>query len=158
MAKKAARKAKSSGKKAIGIRKTRKPSEMTVAQLERALERKRKTIQTLTKRRDRLAMALARVDTKLAAIGGTKATDGAKRKTRKRPKNEKPLHEVVIAVLGKNKDGLTLADLSQKVLDTGYKTNAAKFENTVYQTLYNNQDKIEHDKENRRYVLKSTSV
>jgi hypothetical protein len=130
-------------------------ADLTVAQLERMLERKKSRMNALLKRRDRLQKALASVDAKLSSVGGVKREIGGKpRKVRKRPKNEKPLYEVVLAVLGSNKKGLTLADLSKKVLDTGYKTNSSKFDNTVYQCLYNNQNKIMHDPETRLYRLK----
>lgn len=130
-------------------------SELTVAQLERLLERKRSRMNGLLKRRDQLQKALAVVENRLSTIGGVKRDGLAKpRRGRKRPKNEKSLHEVVMQVLGSNKKGLTLADLSKKVLDTGYKTNSVKFENTVYQCLYNNQNKIMHDPETRVYRLK----
>lgn len=130
-------------------------AELTVAQLERMLEKKRSRMNALLKRRDRLEKALASIDAKLNVVGGIKReVSGKPRKVRKRPKNEKPLYEVVLAVLGSNKKGLTLADLSRKVLDTGYKTNSSKFENTVYQCLYNNQNKIMHDPETRLYRLK----
>ena len=129
--------------------------ELTVAQLERMLERKKSRMNGLLKRRDRLQKALASVEAKLSSVGGVKRDAAGKpRKVRKRPKNERPLYEVVLAVLGSNKKGLTLTDLSKKVLDTGYKTNSAKFENTVYQCLYNNQNKIMHDPETRLYRLK----
>lgn len=130
-------------------------TDLTVAQLERMLERKRTRMNGLLKRRDKLQKALAIVESRISTIGGVRRDPSSKpRKVRKRPKNEKSLHEVVIAVLGSNKKGLTLADLSRKVLDTGYKTNSAKFENTVYQCLYNNQKQIMHDPETRAYRLK----
>lgn len=131
-------------------------SELTVAQLERLLERKRSRMNGLLKRREKLQKALAVVENRISTIGGVKREAGATkaRKVRKRPKNEKSLYEVVMVVLGQNKKGLTLADLSKKVLDTGYKTNSAKFENTVYQCLYNNQNKIMHDPDTRAYRLK----
>ena len=130
-------------------------TDLTVAQLERMLESKRSRMNGLLKRREKLQKALAIVEGRISIIGGVKRdSSGKARKVRKRPKNEKSLYEVVIAVLGQNKKGLTLADLSKKVLDTGYKTNSAKFENTVYQCLYNNQNKIMHDPETRAYRLK----
>ena len=130
-------------------------TDLTVAQLERLLESKRSRMNSLLKRREKLQKALAIIEGRISVIGGVKRDSSSKvRKVRKRPKNEKSLYEVVIAVLGQNKKGLTLPDLSKKVLDTGYKTNSAKFDNTVYQCLYNNQNKIMHDPETRAYRLK----
>jgi hypothetical protein len=69
-----------------------------------------------------------------------------------RAKNERSLKEVVTELLGKNKQGLTLHDLAEKVLATGYKTTSTNFKNTLYQTLYHH-DGIRLDKETGLYSL-----
>ena len=131
-------------------------NDMTVSQLERLLEQKRSTLSGLQKRRDRLQHELAGVEKRIASVGGSgaKGGEGRRRKVQKRPRNEKTLLEVVLEVLGANKKGLTLNDLSDKVLETGYKTGSVKFSNTVYQCLYNNTDKIVVDPATRMFRLK----
>lgn len=127
--------------------------DMTVAQLERLLESKKSTLDGLQKKREKLQKQLSAIEDKISAVGGV-SLDRSFRKPRKRPKNDRTLLEVVLDVLGQNKKGLSLADLSAACLETGYKTGSSKFENTVYQCLYNNSDKIVHDPVTRTYRLK----
>jgi hypothetical protein len=130
-------------------------NDLTVVQLERILERKRSRLDGLLKRRERLQKQLSSVEGRINAIGGNRLEGGTKtRKVRKRPKNDRPLIAVVIDVLGQHKKGLTLKELSAKVLETGYKTYSDKFENTVYQCLYNNSAKLAHDAKTHTYRVK----
>jgi hypothetical protein len=129
-------------------------NEMTVVQLERILERKRSRLDGLLKRRDRLQKQLSSVEGRISAIGGIRSEGGRTRKVRKRPKNDRPLIAVVTDVLAQHKKGLTLKELSAKVLETGYKTYSDKFENTVYQCLYNNSAKLAHDAKTHTYRVK----
>jgi hypothetical protein len=130
-------------------------SELSVAQLERLLEGKRSQLDSLYRRREKLQKELSEIDQQIVAVGGG---EGIRRgnKGRKRPKNEKTLLQVVLEVLGTStsKKGMGLGEISAKVLESGYKTGAYKFENTVYQCLYNNTDKIHHDLPSRTYKLK----
>lgn len=128
--------------------------DMTVAQLEKLLVSKKSMLDGLQKKRDKLQKQLSAVEDKISAVGGVSMDHRGYRKPRKRPKNDRTLLEVVLDVLGENKKGLTLADLSAACLATGYKTGSSKFENTVYQCLYNNSDKILHDPATRTYRLK----
>lgn len=125
---------------------------LTVAQLERLLDRQRAKLERLLRRRATLQRQLAQVERSIAAIGG--ALEESPRKKRKRPRNDRTLLQVVTEVLTGNKKGLTLKDLARQVLETGYKTGSANFENTVYQIVYNNSDKIQHDAKTKTYRLK----
>lgn len=130
-------------------------TELTVAQLEKMLEAKKSRLMVLLRQRDQLRKQLAVVSDKIAAVGGEAAPrTPAGLKRRKRPKNDKTLLQVVLEVLGDNKKGLSLSDLSAKVLEAGYKTGSAAFSNTVYQCLYHNGDQIAYDSEARLYRLK----
>lgn len=130
-------------------------NDMTVVQLERILERKRSKLDGLLKRREKLQKQLSSVEGRIGAIGGIRTEGGGRgRKIRKRPKNDRPLIAVVIDVLSQHKKGLTLKDLAAKVLETGYKTYSDKFENTVYQCLYNNNNKLAHDAKTHTYRVK----
>jgi len=130
-------------------------AELSVAQLERLLDSKRSQLDSLYRRREKLQKELQEIEQQIVAVGGG---EGVRRgnKGRKRPKNEKTLLQVVLEVLATStsKKGMGLGEISQKVLETGYKTGAYKFENTVYQCLYNNSDKINHDLSTRTYRLK----
>ena len=64
-----------------------------------------------------------------------------------------PLGAVLADVLGASKDGLSLGDMVQKVLDGGFKTKSKNFSNVVYQTA-NRIDSIVYDKKAKAYRLK----
>lgn len=128
--------------------------DLTVAQLERMLERKRTRLDSLLKRRERLQQQLNVVDGRISKIGGSRPEGARGRRVRKRPKNDQPLIIVVTEVLSRHKNGITLKDLAARVLDMGYKTFSDKFENTLYQCLYNNQKSIAHDAKTHTFRLK----
>jgi hypothetical protein len=129
-------------------------SDLTVSQLERLLERKRARLEKLQHRRDQLLRQLARVDAQIASIGGARPLERTGRPKRKRPRNSMTLLQAVVDVLGQNKKGITLKQLAAKILEKGYKTASANFENTIYQIIYNNRDKVVHDGKTKTYRLK----
>ena len=118
----------------------------------------------LMRQRDRLAADLAAFDAKLGAMGaapsrGPRAASSepgrkVRRKKPKRPKNAQKLPEVLKDILGRSKKGLALGELTQKVIDSGFKSNSEKFNNVVYQTLYNRKDSFERDAEGGLWKLK----
>lgn len=126
---------------------------MTLAQLERALEKKRTRLEDLQSRRESLQQQLARVEGQIAGIAGRGAGPGGVRKRRKRPRNAQSLRSYVEDVLSRNKKGLTLAELHSKIEETGYKSKARNFRNVLYQCLYNS-DNVQLDKSTGRYGLK----
>src|SRR5262245_37316745 len=128
--------------------------DLTVAQLERLLNKRRARLEALTQRRDSLLKQLARVDEQIAAIGGLPAEGQKVRRKRKRPKNTMTLLQAVTDVLGQHKKGITLKELAQKIRQKGYKTVSTNFENTIYQIIYNNRDKVAHDAKTKTYRLK----
>lgn len=128
--------------------------EMTVAQLERLLQKKRTRLDSLEQRRKQLLKQLQQVDERIAQLGGVVRDARQPRRGRKRPKNAQTLLQAMSQVLATNKRGLTLKDLSAKILEMGYKTASSNFENTVYQIIYNNQGKVAHDPKTKTYRLK----
>lgn len=132
----------------------RAAGEMTLAQLERALEKKRTKLDDLHSRRDSLQQQLAKVESQIAGIAGRAgAGGGGVRKRRKRPKNAQSLKAYVNDILGRNKKGLTLAELHEKLEQTDYRSRAQNFRNVLYQCLYNSDD-IQQDKSTGKYALK----
>lgn len=129
------------------------PKDLTVAQLERLLERKRRRLEALVKRRDKLQKELFKVEELILSIGGV-AREGLQPRRRKRPKNTKTLLKAATEVLAQNKKGVTIKELAAKILEGGYRTASDNFENTVYQVIYNNRDKISHDAKTKTYKLK----
>jgi len=126
-------------------------TEMTVAELERALEAKRAKLKKLIAQKEGLEKKLGTITAEIEQLGGASTTGKARIKKSKtsgsvRLQNERTLKEVVTTLLTSYKDGLGLSDLAQKVLETGYKTSSTNFKNTLYQCLYNhtgiNLDKL----------------
>ncbi len=131
-------------------------SEMSVADLEKALLSKRSKLEDLSNQRDRLRKQLETVEGKIRTLGGTPATPGKRRGGRrgKRVKNAKPLTAYVEEILGRTKKGFTVDEVMQKVLDSGYKTKSKNFRNVVYQCLYHAEN-IVQDEKTGRYQLTS---
>lgn len=126
--------------------------DLTLAQIEKLLARKRTQLESLNKQRDKLRRTIKAVDSRIELLGGD--VTAASRPRMKRPKNARPLYDVVVDVLQEHKHGLTIAELAQAVLATGYKSNSVKFANPVYQCLYNASDTIVRDPGTQRYRLK----
>lgn len=152
---------------------SRAESEISVADLERILDARKSLVQELGKRRDALHKELAEIQEQLQGIVGTEVKlkkSGAKRgrppgtgkrgpgrprgsKNRgARPKNERSLRDVISELLSKSKKGLTLEELTPKVVEAGYKTNSSKFSNMIYQNIYNSEG-IVKDPETGCYSL-----
>ncbi|MCX7406637.1 MAG: hypothetical protein NTZ32_00970 [Planctomycetales bacterium] len=152
---------------------SRPESEISVADLERILDARKSQAQNLVKRRDALHKELAEIQEQLQGIVGTEVTikkSGAKRgrppgsgkrgpgrprgsKDRgARPKNELSLRDVISELLSKSKKGLTLEELTPKVVEAGYKSNSSNFSNMIYQNIYNSEG-IVKDPETGCYSL-----
>jgi hypothetical protein len=128
--------------------------EYTVAQLEKILLKRKAKLESLIQQRNRLQKKLVQVEERILAIGGV-VRDGQKgKRTRRRPKNAKTLIVAVSEILSQNKKGLSLRDLASKLLASGYKTASTNFQNTLYQCLYHNTDKLVHDAKSHTYRLK----
>ncbi|RPI90546.1 MAG: hypothetical protein EHM42_01210 [Planctomycetaceae bacterium] len=131
--------------------------DMTVAQLERVLEKKRTRLEKLVTQRSKLQKKLALVEGKISTVGGVQKERVVRKrrgKGRKRLKNEKTLIQTVLDILAENKKGLTIKDLSAKILESGYKSSSANFQNTLYQCIYHNSTKLVHDPKTHLYRAK----
>lgn len=127
-------------------------AEMSLAELERALESKRSKVDELLQRREKLQKELEALDEKIRSLAGGGKIEGSVRRRRRRAKNEKSLKEHVVECLSRNKKGLALPDLHDKVLEAGYKTHSRNFRNVLYQCLYNLPE-VKHDPSTGRYVM-----
>src|SRR5262245_42533355 len=106
--------------------------DLTVAQLERILQKRKAKLESLIQKRTRLQKKLAQLEQQIIAIGGDVGVPGKARRPRRRPRNPKTLIVAVSEVLGQHKKGLTLRDLAGKLLESGYKTTSTNFQNTLY--------------------------
>ncbi len=152
---------------------SRAESEISVADLQRILDERKSLVQELGKRRDALHKELAEIQGQLQEIVGIEVAvkkTGAKRgrpagtgkrgpgrprgsKNRgARPKNERSLRDVISELLSKSKKGLTLEELTPKVVEAGYKSNSSNFSNMIYQNIYNSEG-IVKDPETGCYSL-----
>ena len=123
---------------------SRAPTGFSVADLERILDERKSQLQELAKRRDLAQKELDKLDAEIQELMGAGGSIGRSRRRRRRVKNEKSLRAVVLELLGKNKKGFALADLSEKVSETGYRSTSRNFRNVLYQCLYNTEG-IVHD-------------
>ncbi|MGE5191458.1 MAG: HTH domain-containing protein [Deltaproteobacteria bacterium] len=128
--------------------------DFTVAQLEKILVRKKGTLEKLMRQRSQLQKKLAQVERRIVEIGGSVRERGKPRPPRRRPKNPKTLLAAVSEILAQHKKGLTLRDLANKLLQSGYKTSSTNFPNTLYQCLYHNSDKLVHDAKTHTYRIR----
>ncbi len=127
-------------------------TEYSVAQLERMLTERKNRLDGLRRKQERLRTELDKVEDEIAVLEGRRASSRFPRQPINRAKNDKPLHQHVVEALTKNKKGLTLSGLAEKVLEAGYKTTSTNFNNVLYQCLYNS-DRIGHDSATGHYHL-----
>lgn len=127
--------------------------EMTVAQLEQALLKKKGKLESLLTRREKLQRQLDKVQRQIDGIAGRSGDGGMRRRKRRRPRNTKSLRTIVMDLLGKSKKGLSISELHERVEQTGYRTRSKNFRNVLYQCLYNTEG-ISHEKETGKYILK----
>lgn len=125
-------------------------ADLSVAQLQQMLDTKKSKLDSLKKQRNRLAKDLESVEKQISAIEGRGVR---KRRGGKRARNAQPLSAYVRDILSRSRKGLSLADLSQKIRDAGYKSNSSDFKNVVYQCLYNSKE-FYHDEKTQTYRVK----
>ena len=112
-------------------------------------------LEELQQRRTTLLAELGRVDEEIAKMQGARQTLSSSASVRpQKLVNAKSLREYVLEILGRSKRGMSLSDLSAKVLAAGYRTESSNFRNVLYQCLYNTKD-VYHDDGTGTYRLKS---
>ena len=115
-------------------------SRLSVAQIEQVLEQQKSLLHQLTSKRDSLLTELKDLDKQIHVLAGKRARGRgriARIPTGRRVRNEKSLRALLGEILAKHKKGLTKKELMEKVLATGYKSNAKNFGMVVYLNLYN---------------------
>src|SRR5438874_12465987 len=103
----------------------------TISQLEQMLASRRSAVQKYERQRNKLMRQMDALDTKIRALGG----DGRGRTAGGRVRNAKSLTEAMIDVLGRASEPMRVADIADKVLASGYRSNSANFRGIVNQTL-----------------------
>ncbi len=120
---------------------------LTIADLERMLEERRSSVVELQKKRDALQEKVDELDEQIAAAGGsvraTKASAPATKARRGRTaggrvRNEASLGDSIAAVMA-GKGPMTVGDIMDGVVASGYRSGSANFRGIVNQTLIKDQ-------------------
>ena len=130
------------------------PANISVAELEKLLLVRKNQLEELLQRKSQLQAQLHDVDQEIARMQGNRSTSTGVATPRARTMNDKSLREYVLLILGKSKRGMSLADLSEKVLAAGYRTESHNFRNVLYQCVYNSKD-VYHDEKTGTYRLRA---
>ncbi len=139
---------------------------LSIAQLEALISNRKSKLSSLYQRRDQLNKQLVALDVEIAAAEGSggggrgrpahfsrvKAT-AKRRGPVQRAQNEKSLKTYVEEALTASKKGMTISEIQEAVLKSGYVTNSANFKNTLYQCLYHNDKTFVLDKKTKGYKL-----
>lgn len=130
---------------------------VSVVELKAEINRRKKRIHTLVRKRNRLMEQLQRLDSEIEAEGGSEfvkmsgaASGGARRGGGRRPRNEANLADSMVAVLQGKTMGVT--ELSEAVQNAGYRTSSPNFRTIVNQTLI--KDKRFKRVERGQYTVK----
>lgn len=105
----------------------------TIAQLEQFLGERRHAIKRLNKQRADAQRKLDSIDRQIEKLGGTAGTGRGGRGTR--PRNDKPLPDVMEIVLRSSGKPMRVDDIVQGVLASGYRSGSANFKGIVNQQL-----------------------
>jgi hypothetical protein len=123
---------------------------MSVAELEQILEDRKVKAVDLGKRREELQKQLDEIDRQILEVMGD---NRVVRRRRRRLKNEMSLRSHVLELLGKSKKGFSMADLTTRIMEAGYKSSSRNFRNVLYQCLYNTEG-VTFDQASGCYKLK----
>ena len=109
-------------------------SGLSLQQLERLIDKRRRDLARLQKQRAKAQKRLDAIDAKITAAGGSSG-GGRSGTGRTRARNESSLQDAIHHILSKSGGPMSVGDIHDKVLSTGYKSNAANFRGIVNQTL-----------------------
>jgi hypothetical protein len=113
-------------------------SDFTISQLENMLNARRSKVDTLERARAKAARKLAAIEEKIRRLGGNgKGGRGGSLVLTAggRARNEKSLADTMQEVLEKAGKPMTVGEIMQGILDTGYRSNSDSFRAIVNQTL-----------------------
>jgi hypothetical protein len=112
----------------------RLPQYLSVAELQRILGRRRAEITSLTQERSRLQRQLGVIDNKIRDLAGTSTIAFATNRGG-RARNATSLIETLSQVMGETGKPMTVSEILQGVLDSGYRSTSPKFRGIVNMTL-----------------------
>jgi hypothetical protein len=106
----------------------KKDEEMTIAELEKILESRRRKVAGLERERGRLRKRLEELDRKISSLNGGRGAGG-------RAQNAMSLVAAMESALRSAGRPLSVGDILQKVHAAGYRSNSANFRALINQTL-----------------------
>lgn len=104
-------------------------TDLSIADLQRLLNRRRRQIDKLQRKREKLEKKLAVLDAAIVELGGSPSGPG------RRARNTLSLNEAIHQVLEKADRPLPVGDILEQVQRTGYRSSSANFRGIVNQTL-----------------------
>lgn len=120
----------------------------SIGQLKGLLREQLDKLNSLRRQRRSLAKELRGLDRQIGQLMGGRTKPTAQTNTaekspkapkparrRKLPKNDRPLYDYILEILGESKKGLSPTEVRDKVLAAGYKTYSSNFYNVVYMNL-----------------------
>jgi hypothetical protein len=108
----------------------RSTPDLSLADLERLRDRRRRELKKLLKLRDRLNRRVQELESRIQTLGG-----GAGRGISGRAKNSVSLMDAIEAALKSSSKPLGVGTIMEKVLGSGYRSSSANFRGIVNQTL-----------------------
>lgn len=111
---------------------TSAPTTLSLRQIERLLQRRRRDLDRLLKKRSHVESTLKLLDQKIGLLGGT---GGRGNGVARRPRNSMSLIEAIAQVLAKTGERMNVGEITDKVLASGYASTSPKFRAIVNQTL-----------------------
>src|SRR5687767_756024 len=110
---------------------------LTIAQLERLLENRRREAAELERERDKLVRRLDALDRRLGSLAGSggRSRNGSSGGRGGRARNPKSLVASMEAVLSRAGKPMSVGDIVDAVQSGGYRSNSANFRGIVNQTL-----------------------
>jgi hypothetical protein len=124
-----------------------KTASYSLSELQNLLKAQKSRLAELLKTQAALKKELNGVNSEIKVLKGKGGSRGASKRIRKRrPKNAQSLRAVILDLLTANKKGMTLNDIHDAVVATGYKSNSKNFKNVVYQTLYHKDEFVSDGK------------
>lgn len=112
----------------------RATTEITIGELERMLATRKKRLAELMRKRAPIQSRLDRIDAQIAQINGN-ASRGAAATGGNRSRNAMSLVATITQVLKKSRKPMSVGDILEEVLRTGYRSSSGSFRSLLNQTL-----------------------
>lgn len=108
---------------------------LSISELERIIHVRQKELGKLEKRRAKFQKELNKVDAQIRSLAGNGKVTGGTRGGGTRVRNEVSLSEAVYQVLSSASAPMTIGEIADKVLASGYRSNSESFRTVVNVTL-----------------------